>query len=696
MAHGVVGAADRTTTHLHDLPDAVLSHAFSLVLDCRTRNSMALACRKWRALERSTRTSLSLRGNIRDLFLLPSCFTSVVRLDLSLLSPWGHPLFLPADPLLLARRLRLAFPAVTSLTVYARSAALAPEWPALRHASLVRWHPRPNQPPGSDLSPLFSACPSLTSLDLSRFYCWPEDLPAALSLHPVTARSLSHLDLLCSSMSEGFRSSELVGIATACPNLRRFLAPCVFNPRFFDYVGDNALLAVASHCPIISLLHLADPSTLSPSRTVHDSFAARDESRVTRAGLDSLFSALPLLDDLTLDICHDVPDSGAALESLSHRCPRIRSLKLGWFQGICKAAGLHLDGVALCGALQNLCIKNSNDLSDSSLTVIARGCRLLSRFEIHGCDAVSEAGIKKFSGMLRSTLKEVRISGCRNLDASCCLRALEPIRDRIVRLHIDCIWAKPGASPPPTTAEEYSEDLDAGEDDLEVETDNRSSKRCKSDHKNSYDKGDSEFWCRTFERLRNLSLWIPAGEVLSQLPEAGLESCPELEEITIKVEGDCRTCPLPSQPVFGLSTLALYPQLSKMKLDCGEAIGYALTAPRGHMDLSLWERFYLHGIGDLNLYELDYWPPQDKEVNQRSLSLPASGLIQGCLSLRKLFIHGTAHEHFMRFFLGMPNLRDVQLREDYYPAPDHDMSTEMRVDSCSRFEDALNSRIIPD
>ncbi|KAI0492071.1 hypothetical protein KFK09_026336 [Dendrobium nobile] len=87
-----------------------------------------------------------------------------------------------------------------------------------------------------------------------------------------------------------------------------------------------------------------------------------------------------------------------------------------------------------------------------------------------------------------------------------------------------------------------------------------------------------------------------------------------------------------------------------MKLDCGEAIGYALTAPTGHMDLSLWERFYLHGIGDLNLHELDYWPLQDKEVNQRSLSLPASGLIQGCSSLRKLFIHGTANEHFMRFF----------------------------------------------
>lgn len=135
-----------------------------------------------------------------------------------------------------------------------------------------------------------------------------------------------------------------------------------------------------------------------------------------------------------------------------------------------------------------------------------------------------------------------------------------------------------------------------------------------------------------------------------------------------------------------------------MKLDLGETIGYALTAPSGQMDLSLWERFYLHGIGDLGvqLRELDYWPPQDREVNQRSLSLPAAGLLAQCGSLRKLFIHGTAHEHFMNFLLNIVNLRDVQLREDYYPAPEDDMSTEMRVDSCCRFEDALNQRPIPD
>ncbi|KAL8197697.1 hypothetical protein R6Q57_024231 [Mikania cordata] len=133
-----------------------------------------------------------------------------------------------------------------------------------------------------------------------------------------------------------------------------------------------------------------------------------------------------------------------------------------------------------------------------------------------------------------------------------------------------------------------------------------------------------------------------------------------------------------------------------MQLDCGDIIGYAHTAPSGQMDLTLWERFYLYGIRELKLVELDYWPPQDRDVNQRSLSLPAAGLLQQCVKLRKLFIHGTAHEHFLMFLLKIPNLRDVQLREDYYPAPENDMSTEMRADSCSRFEDALNRRRIED
>ncbi|THU48585.1 hypothetical protein C4D60_Mb06t00530 [Musa balbisiana] len=707
-----MAAATISGIHLHDLPESILTNIFLLVSDVRSRNAMALACRRWRSLERATRTSLALRGHVRAPFLLPTCFPAVAHLDLSLLSPWGHHPFLhhqqppqhyhhhhllAEQAALVAARLAQAFPCVSSLAIYARDpsvlAALAPLWPGLRAVRLVRWHQRPaNLPLGGDLAPLLAACPALAALDLSQFYCWTEDVPQALQDHPAAASSLVHLDLLCPASTEGFGSSELAAIAGACPKLTHLLAPCVFNPRCIEFVGNHTLLTLAVGCPRLALLHLVDPATLSSARIDSE---AKEAAAITGRGLEGLFAGLPQLEDLALDICHNVRDAGPSLEALSHKCPKIKSLKLGQFHGVCKGAWLHLDGVAVCGRLESLCIKNSADLTDSSLVTIARGCSRLSKLEIHGCNKVTEMGIKKLSSMLRFTLVDIAISGCQLLDATRSLRAVEPILDRVERLHIDCIWANPELDQLPQTPEKTTDDTDVDQVDEEMPDGSRN-KKCRYSDGNHDDIENRCFWFRTWTRLRCLSLWIPAGEVLTPLGDAGLESCPQLEDICIKVEGDCRMCPRPRQRVFGLSFLARYPRLAKMKLDCEEAFGYALTAPTGHMDLSLWERFYLHGIGDLGLYELDYWPPQDKEVNQRSLSLPATGLIQGCLSLRKLFIHGTTHEHFMRFFLGMPGLRDVQLREDYYPAPENDMSTEMRVDSCSRFEETLNSRLIPD
>ena len=110
------------------------------------------------------------------------------------------------------------------------------------------------------------------------------------------------------------------------------------------------------------------------------------------------------------------------------------------------------------------------------------------------------------------------------------------------------------------------------------------------------------FCSNSWDRLQCFSLWIGvplwvAGDCRAiQRPfPAGLEDCPKLEEIQIKVEGDCREWSKHAQYPFGLSTLVRYPRLTKMHLDCGDTIGYAQTAPSGQMDLSQWERFYLMG-----------------------------------------------------------------------------------------------------
>ncbi|KFK37113.1 hypothetical protein AALP_AA4G214500 [Arabis alpina] len=697
--------ASSTTTTLSDLPDVILSTIISLVTDSRSRNSLSLVSHKFLALERSTRSHLTLRGNARDLSVVPRCFRSISHLDLSFLSPWGHSLLatLPPDHQnLLALSLKLCFPSIESLTVYSRTPItldlLLPQWLQIRHIKLVRWHQRESQISlGGDFKPIFEYCGGfLESLDLSEFYHWTEDLPPVLLRYADVAARLNRLDLLTESFTEGYKSSEIVDITKSCPNLKDFRVACTFDPRYFEFVGDETLSSVAMNCPKLTILYMVDTASLANPRAVSGNDSG--DSAVTTGTLIEVFSGLGNLEELVLDVGKNVKDSGVALEALDRKCKKLRVLKVGQFQGVCSASDWRrFDGVALCGGLKELLIKNSGDLTDMGLIAIGRGCCKLSKFEIQGCENVTVMGLRTMVTLLRKSLIDVRISCCKNLDASGSVKAVEPICDRIKKLHIDCVWSSSG--------EEEEDRVETSETNYEDYGEERSQKRCKYTleeeelHCSSFPSSHGNGFCsedRVWEKLEYLSLWISVGEFLTPLPMTGLDDCPNLEEIRIKIEGDCRGKRRPSEPELGLSCLALYPKLSKMQLDCGDTIGFALTAPPMQMDLSLWERFFLTGIGNLSLSELDYWPPQDRDVNQRSLSLPSAGLLQECLTLRKLFIHGTAHEHFMNFLLRIPNLRDVQLREDYYPAPENDMSTEMRVGSCSRFEDQLNSRNIID
>ncbi|KAJ8527802.1 hypothetical protein K7X08_015253 [Anisodus acutangulus] len=590
------------------------------------------------------------------------------------------------------------------------------QWPQLKHIKLVRWHQRPQLANGAELNLLFQGCPQLGFLDLSTFYCWADDVPPALESNPIVSGNLTVLNLMNASFSEGFKTDEIRVITKCCPYLTELKIACMFDPRYIGFVGDEGLVCISTNCPKLSVLHLADTSVLSNCRSdPNDEGYTEDDAKFSVSTLIEVFSGLSLLEELVLDVCKNVRDSGPALEILNTKCPKLRSLKLGQFHGVSMPIESKLDGVALCQGLKSLSIRNVGDLDDMGLIAIGRGCTRLTNFEIQSCKKITMRGMRTLASLLRKSLVDVRISCCKNLGASSSLKALEPIQERIERLHIDCVWDSVEEIEN-LNGVEYGFDLNESnggeasshptgfgdmfgtmDDDIMF---NRS-KRCKYDYDlnsvctedNGYENG---FGRRSWDRLQYLSLWIGVGDLLTPLADAGLQHCPNLEEIKIRVEGDCRLWSKPSERAFGLSTLSRYHKLVKMHLDCGDIIGYAHTAPSGQMDLSLWERFYLFGIGHLNLRELDYWLPQDRDVNQRSLSLPAAGLLQECIALRKLFIHGTANEHFMRFLLRIPNLRDVQLREDYYPAPENDMSTEMRSDSLSRFEAALNGRQICD
>lgn len=489
----------------------------------------------------------------------------------------------------------------------------------------------------------------------------------------------------------------------------------MFDPRYIGFVADDALLAISTNCPKLTLIHLADTSAPLSTRSDPEveGFSTEDAG-INAPSLIEFFSGLPLLEELVLDVRKNVIASGPALEMLNLKCPKLKSLKLGQFQGICAAVESKLDGLALCHGLESLSITSSADLTDMGLIAIGRGCYKLAKLEVEGCKKVTVRGMRTLASLLHRTLVEVKISCCKNLGAASSLKALEPIQSRIELIHIDCVWDSVEQFED-LEGTEFNFDLNKAQDigggnssygefTSDYDDTARAKKKCRYDydlnildniHINGNGDGNGSKM-KTWNKLKHLSLWIGVGELLSPLSIMGLDECPRLEEMKIKIEGDCREWSRLSDRAFGLSSLIRYPELKKMHLDCGDVIGYAHTAPSGQMDLSLWERFYLFGIKNLSLEELDYWPPQDRDVNQRSLSLPAAGLLAECSTLRKLFIHGTAHEHFLMFLLSIPNLRDVQLREDYYPAPADEMSTEMRIDSWRRFEDALNRRHIAD
>ena len=104
------------------------------------------------------------------------------------------------------------------------------------------------------------------------------------------------------------------------------------------------------NCPKLGGFHLADTSALLNARG--DGFTAEDAS-INVAILIEAFSGLPLLEELMLDICNNVWDGGATFDVLNSRCPKLRSLKLGFFHGISMPVESKLHGVTLCQGLKS-------------------------------------------------------------------------------------------------------------------------------------------------------------------------------------------------------------------------------------------------------------------------------------------------------------------------------------------------------
>lgn len=763
-------------THISDLPSVIVSNIISKVSSPRVRNCISLTCRDWYVLERQTRTELSLRGNIWVMHGLPSCFQQVTSLDLGHCTPWGSSIFQSTpNGEEIGNCLRTGFPNVTDLTVYVRDAMdiqmVAWIWPDLEFVKLVRWHQRPMEDGpdlGNEIEGLLSASKKLRSLNLSKFYCWTEDIPPALQSGASIAVNLQVLNLL-KLAPNGFKALEVGAITSSCPNLLELYIVCEFDHRLIDSVGDETLLEIGTNCSHLKVLHLVDYSEWgAPSDDGNGDGFAMEDAGISRQGLEAMFKALPHLEDLVFYLSQNMRDAGAPFEVCASSCPALRSLKLSHFHGVC--GGPHPDGIARCSGLLELRLNNCGDTTDDALKAISTGCPKLAKLGLRHCKLITKEGLHACVSNLSQSLKDVEISFCKLLPTAVTLKALEPIQATVKYLSLDCVWdehilAQEASKAAPSAIQTIGESLsqnfgppvDIGSAQRRMRnsaffdademigdrtdsflTPHRlvSAKRRRANTPengwhtgpattttsvirngesqssspsmmprlaNGFASGNADLFAvggsqsakresvllgKPWKSLESLSLWMPLGELISPLAAMGLEVCPVLHELKVKVEGNGLLLRKPKVLVWGMESLVRYPKLEKLELDLSEVTGYSISAPENHTDLSLWERHYLVGINTLRLTELDYWPPSDKEVNRRGLSLPAAGLLSQCNQVRKLFVHGTAHEHFLTMLIRCPCLRDVQLRGDYYPAPESIY--------CQRFEAQVAKRDFPD
>ncbi|KAJ4789035.1 F-box protein MAX2 [Rhynchospora pubera] len=668
--------------HFHDLPELVIEQIFSLIAPTRTRNIASQVCWLWKTLERKTRSSLSLRCtevfNNTHSIRFPY-FPSVSSLDLSNLSPYGRVSF--QDPLLAGPILSRHLPSVISLTLYAHDpiAQFLSHWPNLKRIKLLRFRIPPSEPNTIVefyLGPLFQNCTKIEEIDLSDFCCWTEDVIEAIKSNKPVAERLTSLNLMLGNASGGFQASDIDSITEVCQNLRQLIVPCVFNPRYPDFaINNETLVNLAANCPHLQTLHLVDNKPVNNHPNANYSMES-NPSVITAANLEALLCSLPLLTDFSLNLSN--PNLNVSLETLGYpRTSRIKNLKLGNFEGIWKGQRSNLDGIALCDGLEILSLKNCVYMSDENLVAIACGCARLTKIELNRCLSITELGIQTLAFKLRKTLKDFSLSYGTRISSRALVKALKPLQGQLQRLHMHCEWIEPESK------EKMLDLLDK--------------------NNISYGLSEPDSW----PNLCELSLRICADLKLIPLLHIGLDDCPNISSVTIKVVGDLGHKP---RGCFNLNVLSKFENLSKLKLVLEMETGYPLDPPFGKPTIcqDLWEKFYLIGINELlSLEELDYWPPKGMvpaqgsssqeavlfmQNKQRILSPDGASLITSCPNLRRLFIHGTTDEDSLMSFLTISALRDAQLREDYYLTLEDDGSAGMLYELCKRFELALNKR----
>ncbi|KAL5060860.1 hypothetical protein RYX36_032464 [Vicia faba] len=142
--------------------------------------------------------------------------------------------------------------------------------------------------------------------------------PTGSSINATAVVSLCRLNLLMTSFTEGFKSNQIESIMSSCPNPEHLLVACTFNLRYIKFVGDETLLALASNCSKLSLLHMADTLSFSNRREEDDGKDASGCKPITEKGLKTMTCLLrKTLIDVKVASCVNL-DTAATLRASKH------------------------------------------------------------------------------------------------------------------------------------------------------------------------------------------------------------------------------------------------------------------------------------------------------------------------------------------------------------------------------------------
>ena len=209
------------------------------------------------------------------------------------------------------------------------------------------------------LTAMLMGCPLLEELILGEFNK-PNNIMHALAAH------CSHLKRLMLVTVE-LTAAGVALVCEHCPELRSLeLVEC---HRLID--GDNAVFAIAAHCPKLQEF------ALTCNSTVHDE------------SLCDLFKACTDLRAVRLEL--NIRTTGQSTLTLLQSCPKLKCLNVEVF----KCTDINSLGIATYGkALVHLKLSSDKQASDDPVILISKSCPRLKTITLYHCVDITERCVR--------------------------------------------------------------------------------------------------------------------------------------------------------------------------------------------------------------------------------------------------------------------------------------------------------------